>query len=314
VLDVSHKTRTRRTARAEAVLRATPQTIERVRRLEVPKGDALEVAKVAAVQAAKETPRIIPYCHPLPIDFVGVEYELGEETIRITATVTATYKTGVEMEALTAASVAALTLYDMLKMFDENMVIESVRLLEKRGGKSDFRQAFAQPPSAAVLVLSDSAARGEKADLSGRILSERLSKAGFAVEPPAILPDEPDAIASALRTCADERGVDLVLTTGGTGIGPRDRTPEAMGAVLEIEIPGIAEALRAHGQERTPHAMLSRGRAGLRGHTLIVNIPGSPDAAAEALDAALPALLHALVMARGGGHPEADARRARTRP
>ncbi len=199
MLDVSHKTRTRRTARAEAVLRATPRTIERVRRREVPKGDALEVAKVAAVQAAKETPRIIPYCHPLPIDFVGVEYELGEETIRIAATVTATYKTGVEMEALTAASVAALTLYDMLKMFDENMVIESVRLLEKRGGKSDFRQAFAQPPSAAVLVLSDSAARGEKADLSGRILSERLSKAGFVVVPPAILPDEPHAISAALR-------------------------------------------------------------------------------------------------------------------
>jgi cyclic pyranopterin monophosphate synthase len=314
VLDVSHKVRTRRTARAEATLTATPETIARVLRRDVPKGDALEVAKVAAVQAAKETPRIIPYCHPLPIDFVGVEFEVGESAIRIVATVTATYKTGVEMEALAAASVAALTLYDMLKMFDETMVISGIRVIEKRGGKSDFREAFAEAPRVAVLVLSDSASAREKGDLSGRLLVEKLQAIGCSVEDYEILPDNPEAIASALRAHADERGLDLVITTGGTGIGPRDRTPEAMAEVLERSLDGIAEAIRGHGREVTPYAMLSRGKAGLRGETLIVNFPGSPGAVADALDATLPALLHALTMVRGASHPETDARRGRKMP
>jgi cyclic pyranopterin monophosphate synthase len=314
VLDVSHKTKTRRTAVAEAILTASPETIGIVRRREVPKGDALEVARVAAVQAAKDTPRLIPFCHPLPLDFVGVTYDLGETTIRIVATVTATYKTGVEMEALTAAAAAALTLYDMLKMFDEGMVIGGVRLLEKRGGKSDFRTAFAVPPTAAVLVLSDSASAGEKGDLSGRLLVERLRGAGLAVEDYKVLPDEPEAIAAALRSYADERHLDLVLTTGGTGIGPRDRTPEATAQVLDRELAGIAEALRAHGAESTPNAMLGRGRAGTRGRTLIVNLPGSPAAAREGLDATLPALLHALSMIGGGGHPDTDRAREGAAP
>ena len=314
MLDVSHKTRTRRTARAEATLTATAGTVDRVRRREVPKGDALEVARVAAIQAAKDTPRLIPFCHPLPVDFVGVEYELGATTIHIVTTVTATYKTGVEMEALTAASAAALTLYDMLKMFDEGMVIGDIRLLEKRGGKSEFRTAFPSPPRAAVLVLSDSASAGEKEDLSGRLLVDRLREAGLSVENYAVLPDEPEAIAAALRAYADDRGLDLVLTTGGTGIGPRDRTPEATAKVLEREVSGIAEALRVHGGEATPHAMLGRGLAGTRGRTLIVNLPGSPAAAKEGLDATLPALLHALSMMRGASHPEADGARGKGNP
>ncbi len=309
MLDVSHKTKTRRTAIAEATLTASAETVDRVRRRDVPKGDALEVARVAAVQAAKETPRLIPFCHPLPIDFVGVTYELGETTVRVVATVTATYKTGVEMEALAAVTAAALTLYDMLKMFDEAMVIGGVRLLEKRGGKSDFRTAFNSPPRAAVLVLSDSASAGEKGDLSGKLLVERLRGAGLSVEDYAVLPDEPVAIASALKSYADERRLDLVLTTGGTGIGRRDCTPEATAEVLDRQLPGIAEALRAHGAESTPHAMLSRGLAGTRGRTLIVNLPGSPAAASEGLAAALPALLHALSMMVGGGHPETDRHR-----
>ncbi len=314
MLDVSHKTRTRRTARAQAILRADPGTVDRIRRREVPKGDPLEVAKVAAVQAAKETPRIIPYCHPLPVDFVGVEFELGEATVTVTTTVTATYKTGVEMEALTAASVAALTLYDMLKMFDGDMAIESVRLLEKRGGKSDFRAAFPEPPRAAVLVLSDSSAAGTRGDLSGRLLVERLQAVGVEVADYAILPDEPDQIAAALRNYADVLKLDLVITTGGTGLGPRDRTPEAMEGIIEREVPGIAEALRSHGLEQTPYAMLGRGRAGVRGTTLMANFPGSPSAAGDAMDAALPALLHALTMLRGGGHPEGDVRRRKEAP
>jgi cyclic pyranopterin phosphate synthase len=136
--DVSGKANTVRTAVAQAVLRVSPPTIRAMREGTVPKGDPIPVAKVAAIQAAKNTPGIIPYCHPLPLTHVGVEFELGEDTILVTVETKTDYKTGVEMEALTGASAAALTLYDMLKQIDMGMRIESVMLLMKTGGKSDF--------------------------------------------------------------------------------------------------------------------------------------------------------------------------------
>ena len=139
MIDVSHKNRSAREAKARASLVVHPDTIRRIRDRQIPKGDPLEVAKVAAIQAAKDTARIIPYCHPIPIDHVRVDYELADNRIEVTVTVKAIYKTGVEMEALTGAAVCALTLYDMLKMLDETMAIREVRLLEKKGGKSDLQ-------------------------------------------------------------------------------------------------------------------------------------------------------------------------------
>ena len=138
MIDISQKSNTHRTAIAQARLRLAPEMVERIRRGDVPKGNPLEVAKVAAVQSAKNTSQIIPYCHPLPINFVGVEHELGDDHITTTVTVSADYKTGVEMEALTAAATAGLTIYDMLKMFGHRMELE-VKLLSKTGGKSDFK-------------------------------------------------------------------------------------------------------------------------------------------------------------------------------
>lgn len=136
--DVSGKQDTVRTATAKAILMLASDTVKAIREGTVPKGDPFPVAKVAGVQAAKNTPAIIPYCHPLPLTHVGVEFELLDDRVEIVTTVKTNYKTGVEMEALTAASVAALTLYDMLKQLDMGMRIEEVALLEKRGGKSDF--------------------------------------------------------------------------------------------------------------------------------------------------------------------------------
>ncbi len=133
MFDVSNKARTARVAKARASLTLQPETIRRVRERQVPKGDPLEVAKVAAIQAAKNTSQIIPYCHPIPVDHVAVEYDLADDRIEVMVTVKAIYKTGVEMEALTAASVCALTLYDMLKMLDESMAIREVRLIHGRG-------------------------------------------------------------------------------------------------------------------------------------------------------------------------------------
>jgi molybdenum cofactor synthesis domain-containing protein len=206
------------------------------------------------------------------------------------------------MEALTAASVAALTLYDMLKMVDESMEIVSVSLVSKTGGKSDFAQRFEAPPRAAVLVMSDSVAAGRKEDRAGRLIVERLREHGVEVPEYRVIPDDREAIERTIRSYCDDLKLDLVVTTGGTGLGPRDTTPEAMSGIIEREAPGIAEASRGYGQSRTPYAMLSRGRAGVRGTTLVINLPGSTRGAAESLDALFPAVLHALHMIQGEGH------------
>lgn len=303
--DVSAKINTLRTARAEAVLRASASTIKMLRAGEIPKGDPLPVAKVAAIQAAKGTSNIIPYCHPLPVDFVGVEFDVRETEIVTTVEVKAIYKTGVEMEALTAASVAALTLYDMMKMLDEDMAIEGIRLVEKRGGKSDFRNSGkVSELRAAVLVMSDTVSKGTKKDTSGRLIEARLKSEGLQVVDYKVVPDEEETITSAIRDYADVQKLDLVVTTGGTGLSPRDRTPEAIAGLIECPVPGISEAARAYGQQRTPYAMLSRSQAGLRGSTLIVTLPGSSNGARESLDALFPHVLHAFHMMKAGTHPD----------
>jgi len=300
--DVSRKFNSLRTACAEAVLRLAPATLELIREGKAPKGDPLPVAKVAAVQAAKGTSRIIPYCHPVPVDFVGVEFTLGEETIVARVEVKAIYRTGVEMEALTGASVAALTLYDMLKMLDTGLEIAGVRLLAKHGGKTDFDQAVDWKPQAAVLVISDSVSAGKREDTSGELILERIGEEGFRIADYLVIPDDPGRIKSALTEYADKQKLDLVLTTGGTGLGPRDSTPEATAEVLERTLDGIAEAARAFGQQRTPFSMLSHGMAGIRGSTLIVNLPGSRKAVEESLDALMQGLKHALRIIRGESH------------
>ena len=300
--DVSRKIKTLRTATATARLHLHPDTIALIHEQKIPKGNPLEVAKVAAVQSAKHTSDIIPYCHPLPIDHVSVEYTFGENWISVTTAVKAIYKTGVEMEALTAASVAVLTLYDMLKMLDEEMSIDEVRLVKKTGGKSDFRAPEGRIFRAAVLVMSDSVADGKADDKSGVLLVERLKSEGLEIADYSVIPDDKTLIAGKLKRYADEMKLDLVFTTGGTGFGPRDVTPEALEEVIDRDAPGIAETIRSYGQERLPLAMLSRSRAGLRGNTLIITLPGSPGAVTDGLDAVLPAVLHAFSMIEGKGH------------
>ncbi|MHB9132454.1 MAG: bifunctional molybdenum cofactor biosynthesis protein MoaC/MoaB [Armatimonadota bacterium] len=309
--DISKKFSTFRTATAQATVTVSPSTIVRIQLHDIPKGDPLEVAKVAGIQAAKNTSQIIPYCHPLPVEFVGIEFALDEQTIRVTVTVKAVHKTGVEMEALTAAGVAALTLYDMLKMIDDHIAIGEIKLISKRGGKSDFAEKAPPSLTAAVLVMSDSVAAGEKDDQSGRMIAERLTEQGVKVIDYNVVPDDTETIVRVLTSYADTMKVDLVLTTGGTGFSTRDRTPEAMAQVIEREIPGIPEAMRAYGQARTPYAMLSRGKAGIRGNTIIVNLPGSRKGVEESLDALFPGLLHAFKMLAGGGHEDGRQSRAK---
>ncbi len=152
---------------------------------------------------------------------------------------------------------------------------------------------------AAVVTISDKGYAGEREDISGALLADLLQAAGAEVVAQTIVPDEPEMIRQILIHLADDLGVDVILTTGGTGFTPRDHTPEATRAVLEREAPGLAEVLRWEGYRRTPQAVLSRGVAGLRGRTLIINLPGSPRAVREGMEALIPILPHAVQMARG---------------
>jgi len=147
-----------------------------------------------------------------------------------------------------------------------------------------------------ILTVSDRSARGERADSSGPLLSQMAQQQGWTVERESIVPDDSSAIQTTLAQWADNAQLDLILTTGGTGFAPRDVTPEATRAVIEREAPGLAEAMRAASLLKTPHAMLSRAVCGIRGHTLIINLPGSPKAARENLETILPALPHAIAL------------------
>ena len=302
MIDVSPKSKTLRFARATGYLRADKSTIDLVRNGKVPKGDVLEVARAAGISAAKRTSDWIVFCHPLPLDWVEISYELEADRIQVIAEVKSIWKTGVEMEALTAVSAALLNAYDMLKPVDDQLSISEIELVEKRGGKSDFTDDFSEPLKAAVLVISDGVFAGKREDKSGKIIREQLQDQPVAVEIYDVLPDEQDQIKSKIIELVDKNKIDLIFTTGGTGLGPRDVTPEATAAIIDSRVPGIAEAIRSHGKERTPYAMLSREICGVRGKSLIINLPGSSKGAEESLQALFPGLLHAFSMIRGCGH------------
>ena len=155
---------------------------------------------------------------------------------------------------------------------------------------------------AAILTVSDSCSEGTRDDLSGPAIKEILEANKFEISETKIVPDEHDAIIHALEYFADELKVAIILTTGGTGLGPRDITPEATEAVCQRMVPGLGETMRAEGLKKTPNAILSRSAAGVRGDTLIVNLPGSLKAVRECLDIILPVLPHAIKMMQGGGH------------
>jgi cyclic pyranopterin monophosphate synthase len=302
MFDIGDKSETLRIATARAIVKVRPRTIQLIQEGKSPKGNIVDAARISATMAAKRTWDLLPYCHPIPIDHIKVDILFKTESIEVDVQVKTTWKTGVEMESLTGASIAALTIYDMLKPIDESLVIESIKLLAKSGGMKDFYEKYSKPLKAVVIVISDSVSKGERRDKSGKLAVERLNSSGFEVVDYRVIPDDASQIESLLIIACDEWKVDLVLTCGGTGLGPHDVTPEATGRLLDKEVIGISEALRIHGQKRTPLSMLSRGAAGVRGKTVIVNLPGSVKAVSESLDALIPGILHASKMLGGHGH------------
>jgi len=313
--DISHKINTLRTALAHAVIYITELTAVKIQRDELPKGNLFDVARAAAFLGAKTTPQLLPHCHPVNIDAMQVDFEyiypsshpdfFTEPQLRagilITVSAKSIGRTGIEMETLTAASIAALELYDMLKPVDNQLEIGHIRLANKTGGKSDHNRFLAPLATCAILVCSDATASGHRQDNSGRKIEEMLEATGAQVLDYQIVADEKPRIQQAVKTWVD-RDIHFIFTTGGTGLGPRDVTVEAVSELIDKRADGIVEAMRGHGQQRTPLAMMSRSVAGTIGNSLIVTLPGSTNGVKECLEAILPALFHARKMMMGGGH------------
>lgn len=301
MVDITHKISTLRTATAMATVKVSqPATIDAVINNLVPKGNVLEMAKTAGLFAVKNTHLSIPDCHPIPIEFTSVDYEIKDLNIDIIFKVKTVYKTGVEVEALHGASIVALTMYDMLKPIDKNIEISTIKLISKEGGKSFFKNRFPTAIKAAVFVCSDSIFAGEKEDKSGKIIVEKLKTCEVETTHYEIIPDEIEVIQE--RTLAFAKTNQLIIFTGGTGLSPRDVTPEALGSLLESRIPGIEEAVRKYGQDRMPYAMLSRTVAGTLGNTLVLALPGSTKGAKESMDAIFPHVLHVFHILKGNNH------------
>ncbi len=314
--DISSKQITLRTARAVGIIFCSAESLELIRSNSLPKGNLFDVARVAGFLGAKLTPQLLPHCHPVTIDAMDFTFEFLDKTLHtelfdanilartgivIRGEAKSIGRTGIEMETLTAVSVAALEIYDMLKPVDTQLEIGHIKLLEKKGGKSDRSRFTENTPTCAVLVCSDSTARGEREDNSGKLVVSMLEKAKASVLHYTVLADDKEAIQDQIRQWVSE-DIQFIFTAGGTGLGPRDNTVSAVREILDRDADGITEAMRSFGQMRTPLAMMSRSIAGTINKTLIVTLPGSSNGARESLEAILPGVFHARKMMEGGGH------------
>lgn len=333
MVDVSAKAETARIAVAAGELQTTAEVIRLVRADDMPKADVLTTARLAGINGAKKTSELIPLCHQLALSSVNVSFGFTDTTITIEATAKTKGPTGVEMEALTAVAVAGLTLHDMIKAVDPGAIMNGVRLLTKDGGKHGhwersqaaeehradhgahrhhstphepapdavMREPFGAGRPAVVLVASTGAAAGTRVDTTGPVLAKWLEGLGFSVRGPLVYADS-DISYGLSDALAGEPA--LLISTGGTGASPTDATPEATLAVLDRELPGVAEAVRQRGTAKFPLAALSRGVAGLAGRSVVINLPGSPGGVKDGIAVLEPLLEHLLAQVAGGGSHE----------
>lgn len=300
MINVSNKINTLRYACAGGSIKTRKDVIQKIVDDNIEKGDVLEVSRVAGIQAAKKTSELLIFCHNLPLEWVDISFQLEEDTIHIKAEAEAIARTGVEMEALTAASTALLNIYDMLKPLDKEMEISSIRLLEKTGGKSDFDDQFKHSVKAAILRLSHSVAEGSREDNTTDIIEEILNHHSVEVVHKEVIRPDENQLFDRLESLADSGQFQLLFTSGATGLEWGDIAMEITEEVLDFEIPGIPEAMREFGRNRTPYANYSRATAGVRGNTIIINLPGSSRGASESVHALFPGLKHALRMMNRG--------------
>lgn len=299
MVNITHKNNTLRKAIAEAQLVvSSAKTIEAIVNKQIPKGDVFEFARAAGLLAVKKTADVIPDCHPLPVEFTAITYQVNNLTIHIYVEVHTIYKTGVEVEAMHGAAITALTMYDMLKPVDKQVVIGNIGLLEKKGGKSSFTTKN-QGIKAAMIVCSDSVFAGTANDTAGKAVMEKLTDISF--ESYEVVPDVVENIQKAVLQQVN-KNVPLIFCCGGTGLSKRDVTPEAVLPLIDTPIPGIMEAARQYGQNRTPYAMLSRGVAGFIQNSLVITLPGSVKGSIETVEAIFPHVLHVFNIRNGEKH------------
>lgn len=292
MVNITYKQNSLREAIASAIVKVSKQeTINAIKNRTVPKGDVLEFARAAGLLGIKKTSDVIPDCHPLPVEYASITYEIGDLSIKIKVEVHTIYKTGVEVEAMHGAAVTALVIYDMLKPIDKKVEISAIRLESKKGGKSDFEKNDPTNVRCAVVVCSDRVSKGEKEDTAGKTILEKLQTFGITQSQYKIIPDDFHHIQNTAKYFVNKE-FDLVIFTGGTGLSSRDVTPDAISPLIEKEIPGIMEQARNYGMQRMPYAMLSRGVAGFIKKTLVLTFPGSKKGAAESMDALFPQILH----------------------
>jgi cyclic pyranopterin phosphate synthase len=302
MVNITHKSNTLRKAIAIATVKvSSPQTIKLVKEKKVPKGDVFEFSRAAGLLAVKKTSDVVPDCHPLPVEFTSITYSIDGLSIIISVEVHTIYKTGVEVEAMHGAAITAITIYDMLKPVDKGIEIGTIKLENKTGGKTSYKDELTGNLRCAVIVCSDKVASGKATDKAGKAVIEKLAQHGVTDCQYEIIPDEPTELRSTINKLVDS-GYQLALCTGGTGLSPRDLTPDTIRPLLDREIPGIMETARQYGQQRMPYAMLSRGVAGFIKNTLVITLPGSTRGAIETMDALFPYVLHVFSVARGMRH------------
>lgn len=295
MVDILSKVITHRKAIAQAIVTVSSQnTIDAVVNKKVPKGDVFEMSKTAGLFAVKKTSDVIPDCHPLPIEYTKITHSINGLQIIVHAEVHTIYKTGVEVEAMYGASVVAMTMYDMLKPIDKGITIDNICLVEKEGGKSDYRADTGEGLNSAILIVSDSIHSGKKKDTGGQLLIEAMKKHKLNNIAYDIIPDNPEMLLEKVKKYSDT--ADLIIVSGGTGFTQKDKTPETLKSIIDTEIPGIMEWARNYGQNRTPYSMFSRGFAGLINKTLVLAIPGSTNGVKETIDALFPYVLHSFKM------------------
>jgi len=312
MIDVGRKRPTRRRAVATGSIYMSADAFEKIRTGTLPKGNVLALAEAAGIAGAKNTPNLLIMCHPLPLDQVTIHCFLDDarHCVTVYCQAAAFAKTGVEMEALAGVNAALLTVWDLTKGVDPALRMGEISLLAKTGGKSGIwthpdgipEWLEKQLPStrslagksAAVLVMSDRAAKGEYTDESGAVMNALLEDEGAVLAAYEVIPDEKDKISAALlRICAD-KNPDVLIASGGTGPGPRDVTPDVLEEISDRMLDGLGDLLRFESLHYTDTAWLSRMTAGMVGSTLVIAFPGSPKAVKECWEIIVPFLRTAL--------------------